>query len=172
MTTVREIGPDDWRAFRSIRLAALAESPAAFASTLADAERRTDFEWQDMVRIRCTSDTSAIWLAESVDGDTVDALGVVAVDCDLATGHTELVSMWVAPAGRGTGLGRLLIDAVIAWATASGSAAVSLSVMRGNEPAQRLYDSAGFVVTGDHHALPCEPCKDEIRMIRSVSPGV
>lgn len=165
MTKIRETGPDDWSAFRAVRVAALTDSPSAFGSTLADAEQRTDTEWQNMVRTRCSSDSSAIWLAESDDGHVV---GVVATDRDQSVGETELISMWVAPEARGAGLASDLIEVVVAWATARGSASVSLWVMRGNEPAQRLYESAGFLVTGDHQALPSDPCKDEIRMVRTL----
>jgi hypothetical protein len=40
-----------------------------------------------------------------------------------------------------------------------------LWVTRGNEPAQRLYQSIGFRVTGEHQPLPSDPCKDEVRMV-------
>lgn len=166
MTSIRAIGPDDWQAFRAIRVAALTDSPAAFGSTLEDAEQRSDEEWQAMVRARCTSDASAIWLAEAGDAS---AIGVVAADHDTSTGHTELVSMWVTPESRGSGVARKLIDRVVEWALATGATAVSLWVMRGNDPVVRFYEKAGFEVTHDHRAAPDDPCKDEIRMTLPVT---
>ncbi len=163
MRRIRTIGSDDWAAFRDIRLAALADSPSAFGSTLAEAQVRTDVEWESMVRNRTTGDGSAIWLAESDHGR---ALGVVAADYVDGTDETELVSMWVAPEERGTGLGVRLVEELVAWAAASGSGSVSLWVMRGNVAAQRLYESAGFSVITDHQPLPDDPCRDEIRMHR------
>jgi ribosomal protein S18 acetylase RimI-like enzyme len=41
--------------------------------------------------------------------------------------------------------------------------------MRGNDAAQQLYESMGFIVTGDHKPLPSDPCKDEVRMSRSLT---
>ncbi len=165
MTTIRKIGPQDWVAFRDVRLAALADSPAAFGSTLADAMVRTDDEWESMVRARTSSDDSAIWLAESAHRGTI---GVVAADPTLARDSTELVSMWVAPAARGSGLAARLVDTVVAWAEECGSVSVSLWVMRGNDRARRLYGSTGFVEVADHHAAADDPCRNEIRMTRVV----
>lgn len=168
MTNIREIGPDDWATFRDVRLAALADSPAAFAVTHADAAARSDTGWEAMVRERCASGTSATWLAESSTGRPV---GLVAAFMDQPgheRGDVELVSMWVAPPARGAGLALRLIDTVVAWASRTEASSVSLWVTRGNAPAERLYESAGFAVTGDHQALPSDPCKDEIRMTRPI----
>jgi len=76
----------------------------------------------------------------------------------------ELVSMWVAPAGRRHGLARELIDAVEQWARVRACERIELWVTHGNDPAIALYERAGFVVTGDVAPLPSDPCKDEIRM--------
>lgn len=165
MVWIRQIGPDDWRAFRDIRLAALADSPSAFGSTFADAERRTDAEWKRSVRTRVGGDRSSIWMAESDGGKSI---GVVAADRLEGTAETELVSMWVAPAARGAGLAVRLIETALDWAADSGSTMVSLWVTNDNAVGQRLYESTGFSVTGDHQPLTSDPCKTEIRMIRPV----
>ncbi len=53
---VRRIGADEWSAFREVRLAALAESPAAFGSTL---EREIAFD-DDVWQERVTSDVQPL----------------------------------------------------------------------------------------------------------------
>ncbi len=60
----------------------------------------------------------------------------------------ELVSMWVAPAGRGTGAASALIDAVAGWARDGGATELDLWVVEGNDRARRAYERAGFVATG------------------------
>jgi ribosomal protein S18 acetylase RimI-like enzyme len=50
----------------------------------------------------------------------------------------------VDPAHRGQGIGRVLLDAAIAALTARGAPRVVLSTAERNEPAQRLFASAGF----------------------------
>ncbi len=53
------------------------------------------------------------------------------------------LSIGVAAEARGKGVGRALLDALLATARAQGYRAVSLSVDRQN-PARRLYERAGF----------------------------
>lgn len=48
--TIREINHDDWPVWRSVRLQALTESPAAFGSTLADWTNAADHRWRDRIR--------------------------------------------------------------------------------------------------------------------------
>ena len=76
----------------------------------------------------------------------------------------ELVSMWVSPAHRRAGIAVELVTVVVGWALQTGMATVELWVTRGNHAAVRLYETAGFRLTGDHQPLPSDPCKDELRM--------
>ena len=55
-----------------------------------------------------------------------------------------LYDIVVDPAHRGRGIGRLLLDAVIAELEAAGAPRVVLSTAERNEPAQRLFARAGF----------------------------
>ena len=84
---------------------------------------------------------------------------------EIGSTEVHLVSMWTAPEVRRTGLGRLLVGAVIDWAADTGASSVGLWVTRGNAPAQLLYESMGFRETGEHQPLPSDPCADEVRMI-------
>ncbi len=74
--------------------------------------------------------------------------------------------MWVDPSDRRSGLARRLVDTVIIWSLDAGAESVGLWVTRGNEAAQRLYESAGFVATDEHQPLASDPCRDEVRMSR------
>jgi ribosomal protein S18 acetylase RimI-like enzyme len=50
----------------------------------------------------------------------------------------------VDPDHRGEGVGRMLLDATLAWLDARGAPRVVLSTAEGNEAAQRLFAAAGF----------------------------
>ena len=55
-----------------------------------------------------------------------------------------LYDIVVDPASRGQGVGRQLLDATLAALTERGAPRVVLSTAEQNEPAQRLFASAGF----------------------------
>ena len=75
-----------------------------------------------------------------------DLAGFVALK-ELAPSHGELKSMRAAPAARGTGVGRALLDHVLAVSRGRGYARVSLETGTAplHAPAISLYRGAGFV---------------------------
>ena len=62
--------------------------------------------------------------------------------------EAELLTLAVAPAARGQGLGRRLLTRLMAGATARGAGAMLLEVAQENAPARALYARAGFVPVG------------------------
>ena len=99
--TVRPLGEDDWEDYRSVRLAALRESPEAFVATVDQEEAYDEDFWRErMVR-------SARLVAER-EGR---AIGVVSVGT--ATGNEEtageLFGLWVHPEARGSGVATRLV---------------------------------------------------------------
>lgn len=144
---VRRLKPDEWAAFREIRLRALAEAPDAFGGTLADESTKSDEHWQT------TADPpdGAIFV---VDGEAGLVAMVMAgpAPADFA-GAAALFSMWVDPSVRRSGLGIALIDAVKAWAVEHGYSMLGLGVTTTNEPAIALYRRLGFADTGDRFPL-------------------
>ena len=141
---VRRATPPEWRAYRHLRLAALADAPDAFGSTLADAIRNTEADWRRRL------EDAACFIA-GVDGrDAGLAAGIV------DGGRAELVSMWIDPRHRGAGLADLLVDAVVGWARAAGFDELRLWVADGNERARRLYLRHGFALTAD-----AQPVRDD-----------
>lgn len=156
MITTRRIRSDEGTTLRVVRLAALADTPSAFARTHEEEARYTDEEWDRRADDWSHGAVGSTFFAER-EGDVVGLVG----GHRFAETAVELVSMWAAPTTRGLGVGRALVDAVLGWA---GDDPVELWVTRGNEPAQRLYERCGFVTTDDVQPLPSDPCKDELRM--------
>ncbi len=159
---IRRISPADGAELKAIRLAALMDSPSAFGSTYAEEVTRSDADWSDRARWASAGAERITFLAR-IDEQTVGIAGGYRDEIEPAQVH--LVSMWTAPDVRRTGLGRLLVGAVIEWAADTRASSVGLWVTRGNGPAQLLYESMGFRETGEYQALPSDPCADEIRMI-------
>ncbi len=134
------IGPDDWREFREVRLASLAEAPGAFGSRHADWVDAEEGRW----RARLT-DVPFTVVARGEEGP-------VGVACGADAGRSvELISMWIAPGRRGSGLAGRLIGAVVGWAEADGRP-TSLMVRDDNAGAIRAYARAGFV----DHGVPAD----------------
>ncbi|MBX3707193.1 MAG: GNAT family N-acetyltransferase [Pseudomonadales bacterium] len=139
------LSSDRWAVYRALRLAALEDAPDAFGSTHADACRLTDAEWQ--ARLTGLLPERDLPLVAVVDG----------VPGGLAWGRMDtgesrsahLYQMWVAPAFRGRGAGRVLVATVIDWARSIGAERILLSVTCGDTPARRLYESAGFRPDGE-----------------------
>lgn len=143
MLEVRTLEPDDWPLWRELRLAALADAPHAFGSTLADWQGSGDREdrWRSRLSIPGARDFVVL-----LDGVAVGMVsGVPGEDPD----SVELISMWVSPAARGKGVGDCLIRAVERWAAERGARTLRLSVMPDNGRAIALYERNGFADTGE-----------------------
>jgi ribosomal protein S18 acetylase RimI-like enzyme len=137
---LRVLSPDDWELWRDTRLRALADSPDAFGSTWA--------EWQFADEDRWRQRLAAV------------PFNVVAVVGDQAVGQAsgtqldgeqrvELISMWVAPSARGSGVADALLAAVKNYAERVGAIAVRLSVRRLNERAIGMYQRASFALADE-----------------------
>lgn len=161
MTVVRRIRPGEADALRRVRLAALADSPSAFASTFARESSLTTDDWIDRALAGSEGPARATFFAVA-DEDIVGVVG--GYSRESASAVVELVSMWTCPAARRRGVGRLLVDAVLDWARTCGAREVQLWVTKGNAAAENLYRAVGFVETGDYQPIPSDPCRDETRM--------
>jgi RimJ/RimL family protein N-acetyltransferase len=161
---IRRVSTDDVEVYRDIRLRALRDAPSAFASSYDAEAARSQDDWADRVAAASNGDERATFLA--FDGGV--CVGLAGCGHDDLGADRQLVSMWVAPSHRGTGVAGELVDAVLGWAADMGARRVGLWVTRDNDRAKRFYERAGFTPTGDVQPLPSDPCKDEIRMIRDV----
>ena len=74
-----------------------------------------------------------------------------------AGGEAEILTLAVAPAARGRGLGRSLLQAAINRARAMGAQSMFLEVGADNPPALALYAGMGFVKVGARKAYYSAP---------------
>lgn len=152
--TTRTLGIGDWPQWRSLRLEALADAPAAFGSKLCDWIDAPDERWRSRMRdvplnVIAMLDDEPVGQVSALDGGPAASV--------------ELISMWVAPMARSAGVGNVLIDAVISWAASQGASSVELSVKESNRRARRLYERNQFLVDGIGDEA------DEVRMVRTLS---
>ena len=136
----RPLHPDKPEIYREIRLEALRLHPEAFGSSF---EEESAQPLSFFVQ-RLTANTI-------FGGYLCDALMGVAgfmPQTGLKRAHkAHLWGMYVRQAARGTGLARLLVDAVLAHAKPRAEL-IQLSVVADNLGAQRLYQAAGFTPYG------------------------
>ena len=141
---VRQLQAGEWATLRTVRLAALADAPEAFGSTIARELAFGEAEWRDRAA------TAPNFIAWNED----EPVGLVTVICrhnDDGTGSPlewELVSMWVSPDARGSGATDLLVATVAGVVRAGSGQEVTLWVADGNDRARAFYLRAGFRPTG------------------------
>ncbi len=153
----------DWEATRAIRLRALCEAPTAFGSTYAHEQGFDEAAW----RARAARPAAVLAFA----GDEPVGIAGSYHDDELPPGTWEVVSMFVAPPHRGSGLAVRLIDATIASARDSGAERFALWVTETNSGARQRYLRYGFVETGERAPLPSDPSLAEIRMVLPTDDG-
>ena len=153
MREVRRVGPGDWALVRELRLTALEDAPDFFWATYEDEVTKDERWWRDFVAF-------GTWFVAHEDEGPA-GLAAAIPDDESGDGVDKssqrvwgLISMWVAPAARGKGVGRALVDEVIAWARAEQMRALTLWVTEGNDGARRLYERCGFTPTGRTQPLP------------------
>ena len=147
---VRRFSAEEWRVYRDLRLRALADSPDAFGSTLAEETNRLDAEWARRLASGVESETNLPILAEAQG----EAIGLAWGRIDTSNLDVAfLYQMWVAPTHRRLGAGRMLLRAVIAWVRERNASVLDLGVTCGDSPARRLYQRAGFKPMGAPQAL-------------------
>ncbi len=144
---IRPMAEQDWRRAKAIRLAALADTPDAFGTTLAEDEARPDAEW----RARLAASDRVTFVAE-LTGEDVGL--VVCAPFEGLQDTAGLFAMWTAPEARQSGIGSALVQAVVDWARQRGYKKVALDVADTNRAAIALYEKHGFMPTGEVSTLP------------------
>jgi putative acetyltransferase len=123
---------------------------ALLAEHLAFAREVTPAPHVHALELRGLLDPAVTFFAARRDGVLLGVGALRWLDAD----HAEIKSMHTAAAARGQGVGRAMVDHLVAVAAARGHRRVSLETgtMPVFAPARALYARAGFV--------PCEPFGD------------
>jgi GNAT superfamily N-acetyltransferase len=153
---VRPVAAAEAPALRELRLRALADTQAAFASTLAAESRLEDDHWQRLVDDAVAGEPGTIAIA--VDGARwvgMAAGGWFARERRIA----QLWGLWVDPVARGTGTGAALVGAVRDWAAAGGATFLRLGVIEPADELRRFYARLGFVALDDPVPIPIDPTR-------------
>ncbi len=93
----------------------------------------------------------ALFIAVTTDGEAVGCVALRPVEPD---GACEMKRLYVAPAGRGSGLGKALMQAVIREARRIGYREMRLDTLPSMTTAQAMYREAGFVSIDPYYDTP------------------
>lgn len=161
--SIRPVQPDDGPRFREIRLEAIADSPAAFGSSLEEIKARPNEYWSNRVASAAAGADNVLFAAEAFSS----WVGIAGAYTEGKTGNTnpQLIAMWVHPAVRRKGIARRLVKRVVDWARQQGASQVALWVTEGNASARSLYNSCGFVESGERKTVPSHSELSELEMV-------
>jgi ribosomal protein S18 acetylase RimI-like enzyme len=157
---IRTLTPAGWQVWRELRLAALAEAPAAFTSRLADWRDAEEERWRGRLAIPGSVNFVAL-----LDG----TLAGMASGLPGRDGTPQLSTMWISPAGRGKGVGDRLVQAVTQWAGQQGAAVLRLTVAGDNGQAAALYRRNGFADTDELAGTPAGTRQSRV-MVKQLRP--
>jgi ribosomal protein S18 acetylase RimI-like enzyme len=164
MVIVEQLSPGLAMQLKQVRLIALQDTPSAFGSTYARESQRSDEDWLQRAT-GWNSDRSVFYIAM----DQGAPCGMIGSTFDEhAPRRAWVVSMWVAPTHRRSGLGTRLIDEVQRWAQSLAVCELLLHVTSNNLRAQGLYEKCGFIRTGITRPYENDPALFEYEMIKAI----
>jgi ribosomal protein S18 acetylase RimI-like enzyme len=162
MVVIEPITATNAAAFRTVRLLALQNSPGAFSGTYARESVLTDAEWNQ--RIETWNGDCGIGYLAAEDGAWCGIAGALLDAQDTST--AQLLSMWVAPGHRRSGVGKALVDAIEAWARSRAVQTLRLMVTSHNPAAIDFYTRIGFTMTGRTGPYPNDRAVFEYEMAK------
>lgn len=143
MIKIKPMSPDQWRLYKEVRCAALAEAPYAFSSRLEDALKRSDEDWARITHQYVSDPRGITFFAFEAE----IPCGMSA--CVIQDDEAEMFAVWVDPAYRRKGVGRALIDYACTWSRSRGAELLKVGVFDDNPDALAFYRSAGFRDSGE-----------------------
>ncbi len=138
-----ELPPERWRDYKVLRLTALKSDPLAFGSTYEETLEYPDELWEE----RLAGRTSIILFAEREGRLVGTAAVLLGIEEDAAT--AQIVGVFVEAEHRGQGIGRRLVEALLARLRGHPELGrILLHVTETQVAAATLYRSLGFEEIG------------------------
>ena len=137
MTSVRELTPDDWPAVRSIYEDGIRSGDATF-----EAEAPTWEGW-DAAHPR-------LRLVAEREGEILGWAALSPVSARRCYRGVAEVSVYVADGARGNGVGRALLERLVARSEEAGYWTLEAGIFPANEASLRLHRACGFRDVGVH----------------------
>ena len=158
---IRALDPNEIDLHRTVRLGALQDAPDSFGETFFEAAAKPMTYWEELTRSVTEPGQNVMFLACAED----DVLGCVyGLVSRTRTDQGRVGGMWVSPASRRRGIGRALLEAVVAWSRRRGFKGLGLWAPAHVPAALALYTKAGFHETGLRQKMPTNPNLDIVEM--------
>lgn len=160
---IRLLGSADVDAFRRIRLEALREEPASFASSIEEWEALDVAEWRQRL------EANAIFVAFH-GSEPIGIMGLMRQRAGKMAHRATIIMVYVRNEHRGAGIASRLLNGLTRHAGKMGIRQLELAVTGDNIPALRFYKREGFAEVGCFPGgyLHDEREIDEILMTRRV----
>lgn len=136
-----ELKPEDWPAVRAIYEAGIATGEATFETAAPSWE-----SWNAAHRADCR-------LVARHEGEVIGWAALSPVSSRCVYGGVAEVSVYVAPEWKGKGVGKALLQALIAASEAAGVWTLQASIFPENVASVRLHHSCGFRTVGTQERL-------------------
>jgi ribosomal protein S18 acetylase RimI-like enzyme len=144
---VRRLKPEDLSAYRAVREAALTDSPMAFTSSAEEDRALPNSSFLHQI-VPPDGRPDLVMGAFDRHGELVGVAGLRTAPQRQAAHKGTLFGMAVLASASGRGVGRMLVEAVLAQARAAGLRQVVLTYSESNAAAEALYRRCGFVQFG------------------------
>lgn len=143
---IHRVTGEDWISHRDLRLDMLAADPEAFWADPAEARRRDERQW------RLEIAGPRLHLQARRAGSVLGGIALLPAgytpEHAIPADRAHIVSLWIRPAARGTGVSGALLASLARLSLELGRPDLRLDVDDTNLPAQRLYERLGFTATG------------------------
>ena len=144
---VRRLQPADAPTYRALMLEAYASQPDAFTATVEERGPLPLAWWEH--RVADAADATELVMGAFESDGLIGVAGLAFQTRPKSRHKATLFGMFVASGARGRGIGRMLVEAVLACARERGGIeVVQLTVTDGNRAAQTLYERCGFIAFG------------------------